>query len=62
MDIGLGYAFGAIALLAAVAMLVTAHLAALNGSESLQFLSAVSIAIALLAGGVAIAAVHLFER
>ncbi len=62
MDLGLGIAFSVVAVLAAVAMAGTAYLSALNHSDSLQFLSAVSVAVALVAGGLAIVAMHVFER
>lgn len=61
MGIGLGIAFSVIALLAAVAMAVTAYLSALNHDSSLQLLSGVAIAVALIAGGLAIVAIHVFD-
>lgn len=62
MDLGLGIAFSVVALLAALAMAGTAYLSPLTGSEWLQFLSAVSIAVAFVAGSLAITAMHVFER
>ena len=62
MGVGLGIAFSVVAVLAAIAMAGTAYLSALNHDEFLQLLSGVSVAIALLAGGLAIVAIHVFDR
>jgi len=62
MSIGLGLLLGFVALLAAVAMAGTAYIAALSEEgETMQLLSGVSLTVALLAGGIAIAAIHIYE-
>jgi hypothetical protein len=54
--------FGLVGVLAAVAMAVTAYLAATQeAADTLQLLSGVALAVAIIAGGLAIAAVHVFE-
>lgn len=62
MSHGLSLLFGLVGLLAAVAIAVTSYLAATKETaDTLQLLSGVSLAIAVLAGGLAIVAVHVFE-
>jgi hypothetical protein len=62
MRIGLGLVLGFLALLAALAMAGTAYVAVLEEeAETMQLLSGVALAVALLAGGVAVAAIHIYE-
>ncbi|WP_436934084.1 DUF7525 family protein [Halovenus marina] len=62
MSHGLSLLFGLVGVLAAVAMAVTAYLAATQeAADTLQLLSGVALAVAIIAGGLAIAAVHVFE-
>lgn len=59
--IGLAFLFGAVALLAALATLGTSYLSVLNDDGWLQVLSGLSLAVALLAAGIAVAALHAFR-
>jgi 4-hydroxybenzoate polyprenyltransferase len=62
MSHGLSLLFGLVGLLAAVAMAVTAYLVATKETaDTLQLLSGVAFGVAILAGGLAIVAVHVFE-
>ena len=62
MSIGLGLLFGFVTLLAAIATAGTAYMAALaDEGETMQLLSGVSLAVALLAAGIGIAVIHLYE-
>ena len=63
MGIGLGLLLGLVAVLAAIAVAGTAYISALaEEAETMQLLSGVSLAVALLAAGVAVAAIHIYER
>jgi apolipoprotein N-acyltransferase len=62
MGIGLGLLFGVVAVLAALAMAGTAYVTALSDhAETMQLLSGVALAVAFLAGGLSISAIHLYE-
>jgi len=63
MGIGLGLLLGLVAVLAAIAVAGTAYISALaEEAETMQLLSGVSLAVALLAAGIAVAAIHIYER
>ena len=63
MGIGLGLLLGLVAVLAAIAVAGTAYVSALaEEAETMQLLSGVSLAVALLAAGIAVAAIHIYER
>ena len=63
MGIGLGLLLGLVAGLAAIAVAGTAYISALaEEAETMQLLSGVSLAVALLAAGIAVAAIHIYER
>lgn len=59
--VGVSLLFGFVALLAALATLLGAYLAEIQGSESLQILSGVGLAATIVAGGLVIAALHMFQ-
>jgi hypothetical protein len=61
LDLGVSLLFAFVTVLAAVAMAWAAYAAYAQESDSMQLLSGVALTIALLAGGIAVAAVHLFE-
>jgi uncharacterized integral membrane protein len=63
MGIGLGLLLGLVAVLAAIAVAGTAYISALaEEAETMQLLSGVSLAVALLAAGIAVAVIHIYER
>lgn len=57
---GLAIAFGALSVLAALATTATGYVYALEGDHAMQILSGVSVGLAVLFGGVAIAAMHVY--
>jgi hypothetical protein len=59
-SIGLTMVFGVVAVLAALAVLATSYVSMLNEDAGMQVLSGVALAVALLAAGLAVAALHLF--
>lgn len=62
LSTGLGMLFGLVSVLAAVGVAVTAYLSAVAAEgESMQLLSGIALTIALVAGGVAIAAIHIYH-
>jgi hypothetical protein len=61
LQLGLGLLFGFVSILAAIGMAGTAFRAEFQGSEEMQMLSGVALAIALLAAGIAIVAIHRFD-
>lgn len=62
MGIGLGLLFGGIAILAAAAMGGTAYATTLSeNADTMQLLSGVALAVAMLAGGLSITAIHIYE-
>lgn len=62
MGLGFGALFVIIAAIAAVAVAVTAYQSALaDNGDTLQLLSGVALTVAFVAGGIAIAAVHIFD-
>jgi len=62
MGIGLGLLFAVVAVLAALAMAGTAYVTALSESaDTMQLLSGVALAVAFLAGGLSISAIHIYE-
>jgi hypothetical protein len=58
--IGLSLVFGLVALLATLGTLATSYISILNGDGGMQVISGVSFAVAVFAGCVAVAAVHMF--
>ena len=60
LGFGLAIAFTTLAILAAVATTGTSYVYALSGDHGMQVLSGVAVALAVLFGGVAIAAMHIY--
>lgn len=62
-DLGMGVTlvFAFIALAAAIATAGSAIVSESQGSETMQLLSGVGLAVALLAGGIAIVVIHVYE-
>jgi len=58
---GLSLLLGVVVLAAAIATATTALLAESQGSETMQLFSGVGLAVAFVAGGLAIAVIHVFE-
>jgi hypothetical protein len=58
MGTGLSMAFGALAVVAALASTATAYLYAMGGDHAMQTASGLSIAAAMLFGGLAVAVLH----
>jgi len=61
MGTGLGLVLGFVVALAAVATAATGWMYAIDHADSMKLFSGVALAIAFLAGGIAIAAIHIFE-
>jgi len=62
MGLGISLVFGFIALLAAVAAGATSYMSFLiEPGDAMQLYSGLAIALALLAGSLAVASIHLFE-
>lgn len=59
-SLGLSLTFGIITVLAAVLMTATSYLYALNGNADMRTFSGLAFAVAMLAGGLAVAALHLY--
>lgn len=61
-DLGFGLAvvFGTLAVLGAAATTTTSYLAAVGGNHETQLLSGVAVGLAMLFGGLAIAALHVY--
>lgn len=60
--LGLSLTFGVVALLATLGMVATSYLYALNGDHQMQLYSGIAFAVAMGAGGIAIAVLHMFEN
>lgn len=58
---GLSLLFGLVAVLAAIGIAATAYLSEVQGSDTMQILSGVALTVALVAGALAIAVIHIFE-
>lgn len=58
MGTGLSMAFGALSVIAALASTATAYLYAMGGDHTMQTASGLSIAAAMLFGGLAVAVLH----
>lgn len=61
LELGVSLLFGLLTVVAAIAMAWAAYAAEVQESDSLQLVSGIALTVALLGGGVAVAAVHLFE-
>ena len=61
-SLGLSLTFGIVSVLATILMAATSYLAFLNGDSNMQTLSGLAFAAAMLAGGLAVAAFHLFAE
>jgi hypothetical protein len=62
MATGLGLLFGLVVVIASVATAGTAYSAALaDNGDTLQLLSGVAMAVALIAGSIAVIAIHLYD-
>jgi hypothetical protein len=60
LGIGLAYVLGAVAILAALVTTVTSYADATGGGD-MQLVAGLAMAVAMLAGGLAVAAIHIFE-
>ncbi|WP_159900557.1 DUF7525 family protein [Salinirussus salinus] len=60
MGTGLAFVFGTIAVLAALVTTVSSYMDAVGGSD-MQLVAGLGMAVAMLAGGLAIAALHVYE-
>ena len=62
MGIGFGLLFGLVAVLASLGVAGSAYVVALSDhAETMQLLSGVALTVALLAGGLSISALHIYE-
>jgi hypothetical protein len=61
LELGVSMLFGFVTVVAAIATAWAAYASEVQESDTLQLVSGVALTVALLAGGVAVAAVHLFE-
>jgi len=62
MGIGLGLLFGLVAVLASMAMGGAAYVVAFSEhAETMQLLSGVALTVAMVAGGLSIVAIHIYE-
>ena len=61
LSVGLGLAFTVVAIIAAAAMGAASFLNVLEHDPGLQTLSGVALAVALVAGGLAIVAMHAYQ-
>jgi nitrate reductase gamma subunit len=61
VDLGVSLLFGFVVALATIVMAWAAYASEAQESETLQIVSGIALTVALLAGGIAIAAVHIFE-
>ncbi len=59
--LGLSITFSVVALVGALAMLGTSYLYALDGDGQMQLYSGIAFAVAVGAGSLAVAALHMFE-
>ena len=60
MGVGLAFVFGGIAVLAALVTTVTSYMDAVGGSD-MQVVAGLGMAVAMLAGGLAVAAIHIYD-
>jgi hypothetical protein len=60
-SLGLSITFGVVAVLATLGMLATSYLYALNGDHQMQLYSGYAFAAAMVAGGLAVAVLHIFD-
>lgn len=62
-DLGTGVSllFAFVAVAAAVAMAGTAYVSETQGSDTMQLLSGIALAVAFIAGGIAVAAIQVLE-
>jgi hypothetical protein len=61
LELGVSMLFGFVTVVAAIVTAWAAYASEVQESDTLQLVSGVALTVALLAGGVAVAAVHLFE-
>jgi hypothetical protein len=61
-SLGLSITFGVIAVLGTLGMLATSYLYALNGDHQMQLYSGYAFAAAIVAGGLAVAVLHMFDN
>jgi len=60
MGTGLAFVFGAVAVLGALVTTVTSYIDATGGGD-MQVVAGLGMAVAMLAGGLAVAAIHAYE-
>jgi hypothetical protein len=61
-SLGLSLTFGIVTVLATILMAATSYLYALNGDAGMRTLSGLAFGAAMLAGGLSVAAFHLFDN
>jgi hypothetical protein len=61
-SLGLSITLSVVAVLATLGMLATSYLYALNGDHQMQLYSGYAFAAAIVAGGLAIAVLHMFDN
>lgn len=61
LQTGISLLFGVVAVLAAVATAATAYSAEVQASDTMQLYSGIALTIALVAGGLTVAAFHIFD-
>lgn len=61
-SLGLSITFAVIAIIGTVGMVGTSYLYALNGDHQMQLYSGAAFAVAMVAGGIAVAALHMFAN
>jgi len=60
MGVGLVFVFGGVAVLGALVTTVTSYMDAVTGSD-MQVVAGLGMAVAMLAGGLAVAAIHVYD-
>jgi hypothetical protein len=58
--VGISLLFGVITVFATLAVLATSYISVVTDDHGMQVLSGIALAVALLAGGLTVAAVHVF--
>jgi hypothetical protein len=61
MRTGLGLLFAVLTVIAALTVAATSYSSALDHSDTMQLVSGVALAVALIAGSLVIAAIHIYE-
>jgi len=61
LQLGVSLLLGFVVVLASITMAWAAYLSSTQGSDTMQLLSGIGLTVALLAGTVAVVAIHVFE-